>query len=410
MESSTYRKASLDRLASPDQLDQLMTITRPAGWLAVAVLWVMLAVALMWAVTGRIPEKVSGRGILIRAGGIFEVVALGSGQLQEILVRPDQQIAQGQVVARLRQPELELQLQEAQQHLAEVQKNQGELAALDRRSRTMSLALLDANDAHVQAKVRNLTLQRQSLQDRIAAGEKRVQDDLQQLQQQLTAIETELAAAQDRSKENQLKRVDVTRQREQSDISRTQLVEEALETVRGLQEMLDQTSLIRATLSGIIVDLRAELGLLVSPGTSIATVELQNAPILAVVYIDAGDGKKVQPGMPIQISPSTVKKEVDGVLLGTVETVSSFPASSESMMVLLHNEELVHQLSAQGPPIAVFARLLRDPKTPSGFRWSSGEGPKMRITAGTPCTASVVIEEQPPIALVIPALKEKLGL
>ncbi len=46
------------------------------------------------------------RGILIRQEGMFDVVALGSGQLAELLVDLDDPVEEGQVVARISQLEL----------------------------------------------------------------------------------------------------------------------------------------------------------------------------------------------------------------------------------------------------------------------------------------------------------------
>ena len=41
----------------------------------------------------------------------------------------------------------------------------------------------------------------------------------------------------------------------------------------------------------------------------------------AIVYIPSVHGKKIRPGMEVQIAPSTVKKEEFGYLLGTVTYV-----------------------------------------------------------------------------------------
>ncbi|MBU2489325.1 MAG: NHLP bacteriocin system secretion protein, partial [Proteobacteria bacterium] len=132
--------------------------------------------------------------------------------------------------------------------------------------------------------------------------------------------------------------------------------------------------------------------------------------IVAILYLSFQDGKKVRPGMRAQISPSTVKREEYGFIVGTVRTVSEFPATREGMMRTLANEQLVGTLTQDGAPIAITAELSLSPETVSGFEWSSSQGPPVLITSGTFCTATVTVRQQRPISLVIPILKKSLGL
>ena len=60
MRSDVFRKVALDRLSSPEQLDQLMEVTTPHGWLALAGAGLLLGVAVVWSTTGTLPERVSG--------------------------------------------------------------------------------------------------------------------------------------------------------------------------------------------------------------------------------------------------------------------------------------------------------------------------------------------------------------
>ena len=78
------------------------------------------------------------------------------------------------------------------------------------------------------------------------------------------------------------------------------------------------------------------------------------------------------------------------------------------MLQVLQNENLVRDLSKGGTPILVMANLFPDPKTPSGFKWSSGLGPPIKIQSGTLCSADVVIDTRRPIDLVLPFLRRHL--
>ena len=78
------------------------------------------------------------------------------------------------------------------------------------------------------------------------------------------------------------------------------------------------------------------------------------------------------------------------------------------MMRSLQNEGLVKALSMGAAPIEVHADLIPDPRTISGYKWSSSKGPQMEIHTGTLCTATVTVSEQPPYNLVVPLFKKYL--
>src|SRR5262245_393174 len=120
MKEQLFRKKALERLSSPEQLDQLMQVTDARAWLGLVGLSAVLITALFWSIFGSIPTKVVGRGIVIRSGGVYEVVALGAGRVTEIVAHNGDRVEKGQIVARVAQPEL----------LDEIETAQGELQTL----------------------------------------------------------------------------------------------------------------------------------------------------------------------------------------------------------------------------------------------------------------------------------------
>ena len=79
---SLFRKEALERLSSPEQLDQLMAIVTPRSWLPLGVLSGLVGCALLWSIFGRIPVTTSGRGTLVYAdtGQVIDPSANVSGQ------------------------------------------------------------------------------------------------------------------------------------------------------------------------------------------------------------------------------------------------------------------------------------------------------------------------------------------
>lgn len=172
------------------------------------------------------------------------------------------------------------------------------------------------------------------------------------------------------------------------------------------------TAVVESPYAGRVVDVKVGPGMLVTMGTSLVTVEPDDgieAGLDAAIYVAASDGKKIQPGMTVRLAPTTVRREEFGYLIATITYVSDYPATMQSMRLRLQNEELAREFSGTAPPIEILARLL-PANNFSGYRWSTATGPRVKVTAGTLAQAEVVVRRQAPITLVIPALRETLGV
>src|SRR5262249_8440960 len=101
MSRQIYRQEALDRLASPDRLDQLMPLTAPRGWIALAACGLLLAMALVWSIFGSIAITVDGQGILTRDGGLTTVTAPADGAVARVPVQPGAVVENGQTLAWL---------------------------------------------------------------------------------------------------------------------------------------------------------------------------------------------------------------------------------------------------------------------------------------------------------------------
>jgi multidrug efflux pump subunit AcrA (membrane-fusion protein) len=85
MENKLFRKVALDRLSSPEQLDEMLKITSPKGWLALAALGGMIIALVVWGILGSIPLTVTGRGIMTRSGALTPVVAPAAGVISYVV-------------------------------------------------------------------------------------------------------------------------------------------------------------------------------------------------------------------------------------------------------------------------------------------------------------------------------------
>ncbi|MBX3128159.1 MAG: NHLP bacteriocin system secretion protein [Polyangiaceae bacterium] len=176
-----------------------------------------------------------------------------------------------------------------------------------------------------------------------------------------------------------------------------------------LERQLREAATLESPIDGYVVEVRAAAGDPVVAGRPIVALERATAKqrsLEALLYFDSYTGKTLEPGMRIELSPSVGRKERHGVMIGQVKSVEEFPSTRAGMMGALRNEQLVETFLQQagGVPIAVRAEILRDANTPTGYKWSSGAGPTLRLTSGTRCDGAVITRTQRPIALVFPAL------
>ncbi|MEW6268612.1 MAG: NHLP bacteriocin system secretion protein [Thermodesulfobacteriota bacterium] len=404
------------RLQSPEELDRLVTITTPLGWLALGTVGFVVLAAVVWGFVGSIPTTVSGDGILLRGGRIASVVALGTGKVASLDVAVGNRVAAGQVVGTITQPTLEAQIEGQKATVAKLQANYDTVKAEQTRGLQEQMVFLAKQRDSTAASITSYQQLVKSL-TQIVASQKQLMDkglipatSYIQTQSQLSQTQISLLQA-----ENQLKKIDAdeTSAKISADqaifAAETQLVQ-AKSQLDDLQTQLAETSKLVASNDGEVIGLVALPGQAVSTGDTVVSIEALNESMKALVYMTSGLGKRVQTGMTMQVSPGTAEVYDYGYIVARVTAVSEAPATQEAMLALLGNQRLVESFTEKGAPIAVEADLELDHRTPSGFRWSSSKGPPFEIRSGTLCSARVITQEQRPITLVIPLLKELFGI
>jgi len=101
MTTQIYRKEALERMGSPEQLDQLMAVTSPRGWMALGGIGLLLFIVILWSVLGEVTTTVEGHGVLIRLGGVELVPAPSAGAVAYVAVHIGDTVRQGDALAWL---------------------------------------------------------------------------------------------------------------------------------------------------------------------------------------------------------------------------------------------------------------------------------------------------------------------
>jgi HlyD family secretion protein len=102
MQKNIFRQQAFNKLARPDQLDKLLYVTSPRGWIALAGLFLIVVSAVVWGIFGTIPRLLPASGILVRENGVSVVAAESDGQVAQVYVRVGETVTKGQRLALFR--------------------------------------------------------------------------------------------------------------------------------------------------------------------------------------------------------------------------------------------------------------------------------------------------------------------
>ena len=395
---------------------ELLYISKPRFWMAQAGAGVLLLCLMLWSVFSRIPTKVDGQGILIRGERLFRISALGSGVIQELEIGVGNVVTQGQVVAVLESPQLAEQIKNAQKRQEELTQQYAQLTTFENRDSVRAIELLALKKLNLTRLIRNHEEQSGWLQEKTGNQEKLLEQGLITRQTLLDTKQARYAILRGieiaRSELQQLLNEEhqLAGQKQQLLFTSRYNLNEAARRLRELETEYNLTTQVTSPHDGQILERQVKVGELIQAGTRLFTLEPVDEDMVAVIYLDAEEGRLAVPGMTAHVVPSSVRKELNGYMEGVIKSVAKFPATRQTMQSILENQMLVDQLSAEGSQIMVYLNLVKDRTTPTGYHWSSSKGPGSQINSGTICTATIAVAERRPIELVIPALKKFIGL
>ena len=411
-----FRTSALQRAASPEQLDHLVSVTRPFDWILASVICLALAAALGWGILGRIPSRTSGQGILAGSGHVTDAVSAAAGRLGSIGVAVGDQVRRGQTIAQIAQTDTEEKYRSSTEVFSERQRQHDDLTAKVK----AELAVKAENFAKLENAFNQVTAATDQRIDYLTTDVANLEGLLAKgftTRKNLEDRRLELTEAQQRKQDTQneilklrAQKIDLETQRDR-DLQQSRFtLNEARRQMDELAGQLGRNSEVISPIDGRVLEVKVSPGSVLSVGTPIISIEDESVKLEAVVYVPADQGKNIKPGMQVHVAPSTVKREEFGTMTGTVVNVSDFPMTPQGMSAVLHNESLVTLFSHDGAPYAVIVDLERDPSTASGYHWSVGKGPEISLTSGTLAQGEITTRNRRPLDLVIPLIKKLTGL
>ncbi|GAB3805380.1 HlyD family efflux transporter periplasmic adaptor subunit [Humibacter antri] len=173
--------------------------------------------------------------------------------------------------------------------------------------------------------------------------------------------------------------------------------------VAELRTATGATETVRATQDGHVTEILAYPGDQVAVGAPIVTLQPSGEPMDAYLFVPVASSQPIKPGMPVQLSVTTVPSEQYGLLLGTVAKVGSYPVTRAGVNALLNNPDLTSQVIGGNPVIQIEVALTRSSSSPSGYAWTSGDGPPTQITAGSLVNATIILATRHPVSMLFPS-------
>ncbi len=433
-ERKLFRAESLERLASPDDLDRLMPVARSLDWLLLAVTGACIGLLAVWLFTGRVPTLVAGRGVILKPEQMVDVQTTVAGRLLTLRIHSGDRIRAGDVIATLDQAEIAKRIEENRRASALLEEQDRSKNTADQRQvslqtqqDTMERSGLASQRGTLQKSLADAESLRPVLQSHAESNRKLVQEKLmgyaakdyaeseaalRDNEAKIADYTTRLAQIDAQLQQIETRSATLQRQIMESSTARRNEIEQLQRTIEMDEFQIHQDGSIRSGYSGRVAEVLAAAGQVLPAGGRLFTLDVEDAGVglVSISYFPVRDGKRIHPGMRLQVTPDTVERERFGGILGTVVAVSPGPVTKAGATSTLGNAEVVQNLMPEGGYIEVRAQLEPDTSASSGYRWSSSKGPDMKVTAGLTHATRVTIEGRAPVTYLLPIFRELSGV
>ncbi|MCH9630768.1 MAG: hypothetical protein S4CHLAM37_07720 [Chlamydiia bacterium] len=408
-----FRKEAVATHTDSLDLGPMMVVVNPKGWVGVWTIVVIAVIVFVWSVMGVIPSDVSGQGIVLTQGANFVVQAKEDGFVESIHVRAGEHIDKGEFLLSLRNSDIDLNIVESE--------------------KSLEMILSQTIDFKIHH-YREIVTEREAILSSIRADEleiDRVKTEIKFLTQELCwKVELHekglIALPQLNNTQERL-----NNKKNQNDVLKSKILSsnaklKSLDDVLQMQEFqtrqnnaeikLKEAKLHKEQLktyspfNGRVINVPVQENAMITKGQVLIWGEkdLGLVPEFVVFgYFDSKKDQRIKKGMIAQIKLNSVDYKKYGSLLAKVDKVWEFPMSSEELNKVIGNKQIVNYLNKSGAdaPVQVVFRPIINKNNPSGYSWTSDNGPPSKIIPGSFGTIKVVVEAKRPIEFVFPIFR-----
>lgn len=404
-----FREAALEKAAHPFRKEQIPGVFRLPVAVTAAILAVVITSFCVWCGVGSIAENVHGAGILMHKGRYVALTSPGEGLVVSFDVKVGDSVTNGQKVGVLYSKTDVEQLFVANRRLERLKADYDRIAAECR-------AVADKKKSQHAQFLKHL-----DDFDRRIAGQvewyKGHLDRLNQLKNSGAVSAINLREAEDshddRLVSQEKSRVERIRSEAELDDAlfrlRTDLIEReeritdaSLDAERILREVEYRATIV-SDASGRVSNVNVAPGDRVRIGDSLARISVATGTDgwELIAYFSAAEARKLVKGMTAVVTPSTVKAEREGGIRGKVTEVGTDFETPESIQCDFRNNAFTQWIMSRtdGMPVKVRMLLETDSASASGFRWTGGRGPDIRIADGTVAAVAATVRRHRPAKL-----------
>lgn len=427
-----------------EQLDTMVRVTTVPSWIALACLFAVCAGSLVFALLYWVPMKVAGEGILlIKRDRLSQVRSLGTGRLVRLDVGLGKPVRRDQEIGQISQDEIKDSIQETQARLDHLRAEDGLLTEFEDRERATQEEAVGRLRVAIDRTIENSS-EGLKLANQIVTGSERLRrvnqlstlDYLKDLKQRY-AIQNDLDGGISKQAEIELTWLTADNQRQRTRLQRRLEISRLEMRLRLDREKLGRTSKIVSHVEGTVAQVLAATDEYVREGTPVVLLSSPKHVVPgtddegqaydSVIFVPAGEGKKIDVGDFVEVMPATVKREEHGFIHARVVAVSELPATRRAMEAALQHPDLVEAFTrkyASGVLLRVHVKLQEAPRPIGGdessdasgsgnadnqFVWSTSSGRNQLLKTGTMCEAAIVVRKQRLIKLILPWFRTLLG-
>ncbi len=413
MASSSPRPA----VAESNVLAEALVVRRPLYKLALFSFFLLAIGTVAWGFYGSIPMRVTGFGeIAANDEGFYALMSPASGQVEAVNVVHGQSVSEGDLLIRLRQPDLadqidslKVQIKTVMAELDLLRSSDSETLALRDQLRVLDSRRLAAQLDGAKAQVAFLEDQLSKQRGLVAQGYI-LRSTVNETEQALYSARVLRDQIQEDFKQQSLDDKQWRLQADMNEKVKTNQLVNLQEQLVVLDEQYKRNTEIRADRAGHVVAVNVVFGVAVNFGQSLVVLEDDDSGAYKfVLFVPVTANRPIDPGMRVDVEPTTVDHDQYGWLVGKVTKIDNFVFTSDQIRNTLQNDEMVTKVTASGPVYRVHVDLERDPSTASGYAWTSRRGPPYRINIGGVGKAYIHVEDQSPIDYLLPLVDKLTG-
>jgi len=210
-----------------------------------------------------------------------------------------------------------------------------------------------------------------------------------------------------------------------SDATRFNLIADQKRDIKLTESHILTSSKVLSHYDGRVEEISTNPGEVVLPGSELGKISVINpkADANVIALFKVGDAKRLKPGMKLEVVPDLYDRARYGGIEAKVMDIDQQPVSELELVNMLGNKLLALKLllgrdennpdkprAINDNVIKVSLKLEPDKDSPSGYKWSNGQGPPQKITDGTTSDALAILEERSLLSYLNPAFRWITGI